>query len=95
MQINVTLVSEISSYYTEMPGDFYSPFILSCSSNKLLYNGILLKVGVNDCSLCMAKYACSTVSVDDHYKDSLYICLAILPMYCITPLGITSGAVSD
>lgn len=68
---------------------------LSCHAQIINCYTILLKVVVNDCSLCMAKYACSAVSVYSHCRDSLYICLALLLMYCITPLGITSGAVSD
>lgn len=91
IQFTVPIVFEISVHHTEMPGDFYSPFILSFSNNILSHNSILLKVVVNDCSL----YACSIASLYSRSKDSLYICLALLLMYCITPLGITSGAVSD
>lgn len=43
----------------------------------------------------MEKHACSAASVYSQCKDSLYICLALLLMCCKTPLGITSGAVSD
>ena len=46
--------------YRETPEDFYSLFILLFSNNKLLYNGILLKVVVTDCGLSVPECACST-----------------------------------
>ena len=48
-------------------------------------------------SVCgsLSVYACSAASVHRQCKDSLYIYLALLLMYCITPPGISSDALPD